>query len=152
MRVSVIKLFVFLIMQSLMFCSAHAASSIGSDIKAPKNGNMIGAYNTKSNISVIEYDTYGTETGYYIDDAFGMTTKYDKNGNVLSKYKTNQAGKTYVYDKYGHLSGYFQAVAKNRTMFYDKSGNPLGYFATDGSGYVKKYDMDGNHLNTYKRP
>lgn len=153
MNVSIITLFIFLLMQSVMICTANAASTIGSDIKnVKKNGNMIGGYNTKSNISVIEYDTYGSETGYYIDDAFGMTTKYDKAGNVISKYKTNQKGKTYLYDKYGHLAGYFQAVSKSKTMFYDKDGTPLGYFAPDANGLVKKYDMDGNHLNTYKRP
>ena len=152
MNVSIITLVIFLLMQSVMICTAHAAASIGSDIKnIQKNGNMIGTYNTKSNISVIEYDTFGSETGHYIDDAFGMTTKYDKLGNVVSKYKTNQQGKTYLYDKYNHVVGYFKAVSKYKTMLYDKDGTPVGYFSTDGSGYVKKYDMDGNHLNTYKK-
>ena len=150
----------FVLLQSVLFCAANAAVSytqsyqgIGSGVNTKqKSGVRMGQYNVKSNISVIEYDTYGSETGYYIDDAFGMTTKYDKNGNVLSKYKTNQTGKTIVYDKYGHAAGYFKAVSRTRTMFYDKDGTPLGYFEHDSNGLVKKYDMDGNHLNTYKKP
>lgn len=152
-RISFVFLLFFLILQFLFCNQADAASSIGADIRnVKKNSNMIGSYNTKSNISVIEYDTYGSETGYYIEDAFGMTTKYDKRGNILSKYKTNQFGKTYIYNKYGHVIGYFQAVSKTKTMFYDKDGTPLGYFEPDSNGLVKKYDMDGTHLNTYKRP
>ena len=127
------------------------AGGIGSEVKKPNLTRMrVGAYNTQSNISVIEYDTYGSESGYYIEDGFGYTTKYDKNGNILSKYKSGQAGRTYLYDKYNHVIGYFQATSKYRTMLYDKEGNALGYFKVDSDGLIKKYDMDGNHLNTYK--
>ena len=128
------------------------AGGIGSEVKKPNLTRMrVGAYNTQSNISVIEYDTYGSESGYYIEDGFGNTTKYDKYGNKLSQYATNQPGITYVYDKYGHTAGYFKPVSNTKTMIYDKSGQPVGYFSSDGSGFVKKYDMDGTHLNTYKR-
>ena len=117
----------FLLLQSVLFCVAQAAtnysySTIGANVRpAQKVGMQIGQYNTKSNISVIEYDTYGAESGYYIEDSFGMTTKYDKNGNVLSKYKTNQQGKTYVYDKYGHIAGYFLPVSSTRTTSWRRS-------------------------------
>ena len=145
----------FIILFLFMFFvvgTVQAASTIGSGVtKNNKTTMRMGAYRTQSNISVIEYDTYGAESGYYIDDAFGMTTKYDKNGNIVSKYKTNQAGKTYVYNKYNNVIGYLQAVSTNRTVMYDKSGTPVGYFQTDRDGYVKKYDMDGVHLNTYKK-
>ena len=104
-----ILLFVF-----LTTSASYAAGGMGSAVKRTSTTNVrVGAYNTKSNISVVEYDTYGAECGYYIEDGFGMTTKYDKNGNVLSKYKTNQSGKTYVYDKYNHVIGFFQAVSKS---------------------------------------
>lgn len=128
-------------------------STIGSGIKSiQKSGVRVKGANVNSNISVIEYDTYGAESGYYIEDSFGMTTKYDKNGNVLSKYKSNQMGTTYVYDKYGHVAGYMMAVSKTRTQYYDKDGTPLGYFEPDANGLIKKYDMQGVHMNTYKRP
>ena len=157
MNKSVLSIISFLLLQSLIFGSAYAASNyaggIGSSLKdLNKTGVKVNKYNLKSNISVIEYDTYGAETGYYIEDGFGNTTKYDKYGNKLSQYATNQPGKTYVYDKYGHAAGYFKPVSNTKTMIYDKTGHPVGYFSSDGSGYVKKYDMDGNHLNTYKRP
>lgn len=141
----------FIALQSFIFCAANASSSIGADVNTlKKTGVKVNAYNTPSNISIIEYDTYGAESGYYIDDAFGTTTKYDKNGNILSKYKSNQKGKTNVYDKYNKFVGYFQPVSKNKTVFYDKYGEPLGYFSTDADGLVKKYDMSGVQLNTYK--
>lgn len=128
-------------------------STIGSGIKSiQKSGVRVKGANVNSNISVIEYDTYGAESGYYIEDSFGMTTKYDKNGNVLSKYKSNQMGTTYVYDKYGHVAGYMMPVSKTRTQYYDKDGTPLGYFEPDANGLIKKYDMQGVHMNTYKRP
>lgn len=128
-------------------------STIGSGVKAvQRSGVRVTGSNVNSNISVIEYDTYGAESGYYIEDSFGMTTKYDKNGNVLSKYKSNQGGMTYVYDKYGHVAGYMIPVSKTRTEYYDKYGTALGYFEPDVNGLVKKYDMQGNHMNTYKRP
>lgn len=156
MNKSVLSIISFLLLQSLIFGSAYAASNyaggIGSALKdLNKTGVKVNKYNLKSNISVIEYDTYGAETGYYIEDGFGNTTKYDKYGNKLSQYATNQPGKTYVYDKYGHAAGYFKPVSNTKTMIYDKTGHPVGYFSSDGSGYVKKYDMDGTHLNTYKR-
>lgn len=133
--------------------SSNNYSTIGSGVKSiQKSGVRVKGANVNSNISVIEYDTYGAESGYYIEDAFGMTTKYDKNGNVLSKYKTNQIGTTYVYDKYGHVAGYMMPVSKTRTEYYDKDGTPLGYFEPDSNGLIKKYDMQGNHMNTYKRP
>lgn len=128
-------------------------STLGSGVGyVKKSGVKVGIGKVNSNISVIEYDTYGMETGYYINDAFGMTLKYDKNGNLLSKYKTNQVGLNYIYDKYGHVAGYMLPVSKTRTEFYDKYGNALGYFEPDLNGLIKKYDMQGIHLNTYKRP
>lgn len=146
------KKFTLLIFTYFICVSIVFAAGIGSGISKQNVTNMrVGAYNTQSNISVIEYDTYGAETGYYIEDGFGMTTKYDKNGNILSKYKSTQTGKTYVYDKYNHVVGYFQAVSKSRTMLYDKDGTPVGYFQADRDGYVKKYDMGGVHMNTYKK-
>ncbi len=156
MNKSVLSVISFLLLQSLIFGSAYAASNyaggIGSSIKnINKTGVKVNKYNLKSNISIVEYDTYGAETGYYIEDGFGTTTKYDKYGNMLSKYATNQPGTTYVYDKYGHAAGYFKPVSPYKTMIYDKSGTAVGYFSTDKSGYVKKYDVDGTHLNTYKR-
>lgn len=128
-------------------------STLGSGIGyVKKSGVKVSAGKVNSNISVIEYDTYGMETGYYIDDAFGMTVKYDKHGNLLSKYKTNQVGLNYIYDKYGHVAGYMLPVSKYRTEFYDKYGNALGYFEPDANGLVKKYDMQGVHISTYKKP
>ena len=128
-------------------------STLGSGVGyVKKSGVRVSAGRVNSNISVIEYDTYGKETGYYIQDAFGMTNKYDKNGNLLSKYKTNQVGLNYIYDKYGHVAGYMVPVSSTRTEFYDKYGNAIGYFEPDANGLIKKYDMQGIHLNTYKRP
>lgn len=156
MNKSALYVISFLLVQSLIFGVADAASNysgLGSSIKSlNKTGVKVDQYHSLSNISVIEYDTYGAETGYYIEDGFGTTTKYDKYGNVLSKYATNQPGNTYVYDKYGHNVGYFKAVSQNKTMIYDKNSQPLGYFSTDKNGLVKKYDLEGKHLNTYKRP
>ena len=64
----------FLLLQSVLFCVANAASNytqsysysnIGASVNPiQKSGVRVGQYNTKSNISVIEYDTYGAETGY----------------------------------------------------------------------------------------
>lgn len=127
-------------------------STLGSGIGyVKKSGVKVSAGKVNSNISVIEYDTYGMETGYYIQDAFGMTIKYDKQGNMLSKYKTNQAGLNYIYDKYGHVAGYMLPVSKYRTEFYDKYGTALGYFEPDANGLIKKYDMQGVHISTYKK-
>lgn len=144
---------IFISLFLIMAISSTAiASTIGSAVKKNNKTTMrLGAYRTQSNISVIEYDTYGAESGYYIDDAFGMTTKYDKNGNIVSKYKSNQAGRTYVYNKYNNVIGYLEAVSKTRTVMFDKTNTPVGYFQVDRDGYVKKYDMEGIHLNTYKK-
>ena len=146
------KILAIFIFVSLLTGTVFAAGGIGSGVgKTSKTSMRMGAYRTQSNISVIEYNTYGAETGYYIDDAFGMTTKYDKDGNIVSKYKTNQSGRTYVYNKYNNVIGYLQAVSTNKTVMYDKTGTPVGYFQTDRDGFVKKYDMDGVHMNTYKK-
>ena len=80
------KIISTLLMVISVFCSINTclAGGIGSEVKKPSlTGMRVGAYNTKANISVIEYNTYGAETGYYINDGFGTTTKYDTNGNVV---------------------------------------------------------------------
>lgn len=157
------KIYLYVIFLCFLFLSSNCAncaaisnknySTLGSGVGyVKKSGVRVSAGRVNSNISVIEYDTYGKETGYYIQDGFGMTTKYDKNGNILSKYKTNQVGLNYVYDKYGNVAGYMIPVSKSRTEFYDKYGNAVGYFEPDANGLIKKYDMQGVHLNTYKRP
>jgi len=155
--IAFLTIYMFFILSGNVAISAAISnknySTLGSGIGyVKKSGVKVSAGRVNSNISVIEYDTYGMETGYYINDSFGMTTKYDKNGNLLSKYKTNQQGLNYIYDKYGHVAGYLLPVSKTRTEFYDKYGNVLGYFEPDSSGLIKKYDMQGVHLNTYKRP
>lgn len=155
--VAFICLFVLLVCDTGVAFSAAISnknySTLGSGIGyVKKSGVKITAGKVNSNISIIEYDTYGMETGYYINDSFGMTLKYDKHGNLLSKYKTNQVGLNYIYDKYGHVAGYLLPVSKTRTEFYDKYGNALGYFEPDVNGIIKKFDMQGVHLNTYKRP
>ena len=143
----------FILLLSIIFASTNIAFSAGiGSYVGNRNSNTvrIGSYNTLSNVIVVEYDTYGSKSGYYVDDGFGMIVKYDKNGNVISKYKKGQTGKTYLYDKYNHCVGFFLAVSKSRTMLYDKTGNPIGYFQIESDGLVRKYSLDGLHLNTYK--
>ena len=103
----------FLLLQSVLFCVAQAAtnysySTKGANVRpAQKVGMQIGQYNTKSNISVIEYDTYGAVSGYYFEDSFGMKTKYDKNGNALGYFTPDSSGLVKKYDMDGnHLNTY----------------------------------------------
>ena len=82
MNKSVLSIISFLLLKSLIFGAANDASyysGLGLSIKSlNKTGVKIDQYHTLSNISVIEYDTYGAETGYYIANGFSTTPKYDK--------------------------------------------------------------------------